>query len=675
MSLMAFVRRWGRVRLALAVVFLLLLGWLIHGAVFTESRYEAVTRALRDGRIGGLEPEASDELLNQIKWLARSAGVKEEVKLNQPPSPKYLSFYTTTPAAYGVTYCARRNAVYDAELDAVFIDMGLLNNGEFRSILEASGYDSVASLNNLPFFRVYLRFIVLHELGHRQLHRHGRKVFDLTRAFDGGGERKLEDEADQFAIRAMQAAYKADEESGGTFAFKDSSEFLGLGNYVIDSPSKRVWVDLISMASAMNMFDLFLQNPYAPFYQDRAHPTFLRRAQGLIGQSLRQPELDEKLRAHFVFFDKFLGREAEMLSQPLVEVVVPEPIESVNFDNRGLIVASRGLKALFTVPYAELVPPGEGAKSISVNPVPLNTGFDEDKTSMWSSSASGTFVFGSGGKTYVGSETHWEEVEMEITRAVAEQTSPDIFLPPQPSRTALAVSSTTGDTSQERWYALRDTHLTRIKTASEIAGEIAERGGPAGCRLTVNTITEQKVYLTIENCVAPAGTKALGVAVLDAATLGVLKVSLLRSPDLPDGIERRLVVAPVSEVEKYILVSGDGESRPSGWAAWLLSTEGAPQQIARHQYLVNDVGGDAEDSLRSNFNPDVSYAIWLPDDYIVINCNADSIYLLNLKNNDVQILFHPGDELLKVSKNKNGLLAIYMRGGYKSYIIRPREAA
>lgn len=671
MSTTTRARRWGTARLVIGLGCLLMLCWLIYGAVFTRSRHEAVTLALNDGRIGGLTPEESEGLLRQIKWLAQAAGVREEIALNRPPSPAHLSVYTTTPAAYDATHCARRNAVYDAELDAVFIDLGLLKNDEFRSILEASGYGSVLSMNDLPFFRTYLRFIVLHELGHRQLHRRGRGLFDQKRAADDGG-RRIEDEADQFALSAMQAAYKADDESGGAFALKGASDFLGLQEGESGSPGQRVWADLISMASAMNVFDLFLQNQYAPFYEDRAHPTFLHRARSLIAQALRQPGLEQELRVRFDFFDKFLKREAGVLSEPLTEVIAAEPIEGISFDDGGLVITSRGLKSLSRVPYAEVTSPGAGAKSVSLPPTAAGAGFDEDRVSVWGGPAGGPLAFG-GVETYVGSGSLWEKRETDIAKALAGQTAPHVFMPPQPSRIALAVSSTTDDARQERWYALRDGSVARMKSAAEIASEIAARGGPSGCNLEANTVTEQRFYLAAEKCSAPTDAKWLGVAVLDADTLDVLRFVSLDLPEgLPEDEGRRLVVAPAGDTERFILVSPDGGPRPVGWVAWLLSPGGAPQILARQPYLINEA--HADDSLRSEFGTDVSFTAWVPGDYVLVGCNADSVYLLNLKSNTARVLFHPGDELLKISVNRDGLVAVYMRGGYKCYLMRPHGA-
>jgi hypothetical protein len=190
-------------------------------------------------------------------------------------------------------------------------------------------------------------------------------------------------------------------------------------------------------------------------------------------------------------------------------------------------------------------------------------------------------------ETYVGSGPLWERQETDIAKALAGQTAPHVFMPPQPSRTALAVSSTTDGALEERWYSLRDGGVARMKSAAQIASEIAARGGP----------------------------------------------------------------------------------RPAGWVAWLLSPGGPPQVLARQPYLINEAHSD--DSLRSEFSTDVSFAAWVPGDYVVVGCNADSVYLLNLKSNSARVLFHPGDELLKISVSRDGLVAVYMRGGYKCYIMRP----
>jgi hypothetical protein len=137
-------------RLLAAAVCLGLLLWLVFQPSPTERRRTAIDNALREGRIGQLSPDQTAWMSTTVSWMAGAAGVTDPVALNAPFLAGRLNVYTTTPASSTVTHCGRGNAVYDAELDAIFLDQGLFDNNDFRTFLSASAYGSVGEAPDTP---------------------------------------------------------------------------------------------------------------------------------------------------------------------------------------------------------------------------------------------------------------------------------------------------------------------------------------------------------------------------------------------------------------------------------------------------------------------------------------------------------------------------------------------
>jgi len=61
-----------------------------------------------------------------------------------------------------------------SNLDTIFIDEQFFSTDGFRNIVDASGLHRRGGdfREDLEFPKIYTRFVLLHELGHRQLHRH-----------------------------------------------------------------------------------------------------------------------------------------------------------------------------------------------------------------------------------------------------------------------------------------------------------------------------------------------------------------------------------------------------------------------------------------------------------------------------------------------------------------------
>src|SRR5687767_13910955 len=108
-----------------AALFLLVL-WLAVEPSPTESRWRAVAREIERGNIAQLPPQDAALLNETIHWLVPHTGVAGPVNINGAPRPGDLHVYATRPAALPVTGCASGNAVYDAELNIIFVDQSIV---------------------------------------------------------------------------------------------------------------------------------------------------------------------------------------------------------------------------------------------------------------------------------------------------------------------------------------------------------------------------------------------------------------------------------------------------------------------------------------------------------------------------------------------------------------------
>jgi hypothetical protein len=655
------------VKVALALGCFAFIGWLAFDAAPATARRAALDQALRDATIGKLESEESESLMRQLTWLARAVGITDEIALNQPFHTGRLNIYTTTPAAYNVTYCATRNALYDAELDAVFIDEGIFKADDYRSLLEASPYGGMMSLNDLPFQKVYLRFIILHELGHRQLHRNSGHFLDLVKPGHNTTLLRFEAEADQFAIDKLQIAYQRDLQAGGSLVGRGMSDVLDQSEKET-SPADRVWIDLVGMVTMMNAFNLFLPNPYAPFYEDRAHLTFLDRATGLINQALNNQGLNQQLRASFAFQRRYRERQHEMLEAPLVEVLAPVPIGSVNFDGQGLVIGAGDMSEILHVPYAQLESRG-ARQTVALPPTTAGSVHDvTEKSVTWSTPTLGTIMFRDDGHTYLAQVEGWRAQETGVRQVLEGASFPQLAVPPEPAELAFLVAAP-NDSRTDHLYVFKGDQLLGKTTLATVTQEFVARGAPVGCGIALNTANLNKVYFTISKPEKGGEDRWFGVAALEPATLQVLHVAALQFPsELQTVSDSRLVVVPNGTSEHFILIKNVTVPGHQGWVAWLLSATEAPQQIAAQSFLSGEIAGSVGPRLDHIFDATLSRAFWLPPEQIVIVSNADSIYVLDVPTRRVRLAFHPGDETLQCSVSANGMMAMYMPGGHKTYV-------
>ena len=128
----------------------------------------------------------------------------DPVDINESPVDGRLHFFVSDPEWITITRCASWQHHYDPELDAVFIDRRLFKGADLPKIAGAWPAMFFRSEDYaFAFSRTFATLVLLHELGHRELHRRGL-VFDT--AWRTGREETFEQEADDFAIDRLRRA-------------------------------------------------------------------------------------------------------------------------------------------------------------------------------------------------------------------------------------------------------------------------------------------------------------------------------------------------------------------------------------------------------------------------------------------------------------------------------------
>jgi hypothetical protein len=653
--------KWSRALFGFAC--LVLLTWLALQTSPTLHRRTDINKLLDEGKIGQLTSGQADWLQGTVEWMASAAGVREPVVLNARFQPGRLHVFTTTPDSRAITHCDLGNAVYDAQLDAVFLDRSLFDSREFETFLSSTAYGSLTSVNDLPFVQTYVRFLLLHELGHRALHRNRGGVFDFGSANRANQER----EADAFALAHLEAAYALPQALTNKVG-SAGADLLDLDFNRLSAP-ERTLADLAGMATGMNLSLLFISNPYAPFYQDSAHATFLSRSLGLLEAARQRQTSDPVLTASLDAVEEMLRREESALSNPLVEIIAPDPIADVSFDKQGLLITSVGLTKLFEIERSSLedfhasAGPASRFRSIWAGVgTPARESIDDWwKVGLWSS-PDGGFAWGRDGRIWKANKQGWSELDTPGWRPLARHSSLHLYTPPQPAIHALAESD---DSFGHPWLSsLIPNRVLASRAEGELNAEIQGNGGPRGSSLSVIGLSELTAFLAIQS----PDKSYWGVSELDLTTMRPRSLTKLQFPHLADQSESQVAIAvsPLP-VPRYFLISSNGiEDTTAEFVVWELSATNQPTVLVRHPYFHSKAA-----SLQHAFGgQSIASVDWMEDRKILLGIGNDSLYLVNLETHTVAPIFHPGDEIIKKRIGHNGMIAVFVQGGYKCYVMR-----
>lgn len=676
-----------RIALSCALIGIPLL-WLATEPPPTKKRWGKLSAEFEKGTIGHLPPEQSKLLNDSVRLLLPFAGVSGPVRVNRSPMPgTALHIYTTTPAAFEATGCARGNAIYDSRIDTVFIDQDL-----FAPVgLESLGEDSPTSLiglRDLTFLPPLLRFVLSHELGHRSKHGSSGGLFDFNL-----GSPKEEMEADQFALQTMIGAYARELKAGGQNLGPSAAELLFMDDVPL-SASERVWVDLIGgTASAMNWY-LYSSSNFSPFYHDQAHPTFLTRSLDILQKARLSKATSPMLKAHAAFQHSNLVRMIRFGRGKFAEIQLPYGFQYAAFGDQGLAILTNG-GHIFFLPLSELkeaISSGGGrillSKPILSETPTQNNAIEESvvtRDTAWASVIWGDLPHG-----FLRSVANFDNgraISIESLRLNAQAISrpnqnltkaisdisyiPESFTPPQPSGLALLASQFP---DPDESIAIVRKHPSAVKW-STLKQSVLQKSHLKSISLDFGTVTANTAYFSVRDS-SQSHSRLYGVAELDLDSASVSKVVPLRfeyegGGDAPGLLSDIIVVVPSKRQPRYFLVSRSRDHMN----LFELSTTQPMHLFAQHPFIIDDVmGSGADRGARAEglgaFDPELKNAFWVPPNFLVSVFKNDSVYSTDLNTGTTRILFTPGLDVEAAVSNE-GYVSISVSNGRKVYVVLP----
>ena len=347
-------------QLLLATSVLGLFAWLCFQGS-TKDRRQLIEQLLHEGRLATLTKDQAVNLESRLNVLVRAAAFTNRVNLNQPFDTNCINFFLTTAQSSRITGCGLGNAVYDAGIDAVFIDSEIL----FPTRIQSTFASASLVKNDLPDETAisYFEYVILHELGHRALHRNVRGAFDIVGNRDEK-VRKIESEADSFAIERL--AMLQVREANGSRRISSNGRFKAPPGLQSDFSSAAL-VNLCNMSYEMTRSCLFGDTPYSPFTTDAGHPAFVDRMVGLLEQMLRTSK-NPKIRVYIQLVFEDLKRIQMARGRLKREIFSQESILSAHVTERELfIIGANGGLYCVPIPSVTAAPIHEALILTSLN--------------------------------------------------------------------------------------------------------------------------------------------------------------------------------------------------------------------------------------------------------------------------------------------------------------------
>lgn len=651
-------------RLAAVLFVAVLAGLLALSQSPKTRRAAALDQALAEGLIGRVDKVQEERLRNTITLMIEALGLDVTIAIDEKFDSSKLKVYTTSAGAEAITGCGPGNAKYDPELDAIFIDESFFQVDGFRHIFEASSYGAVLGFREDPVFpEVFLRFVLMHELGHRALHR--------NIAASGAGTTSREIEADNFALDGLRKFYALDRTRGSGLVQPPLIELVGGSALVREdlSPEEQVYVDLAGALFIMSVWNLYLGTPYSPFYHDAEHPTFLDRTATALKALRGRDDIGAELRSNLAFLSASVERESAVGGRTFTEVLTSAPISDVGFSTSGLMVLTVGNQQLLRVSNYSLVQStiNRLVRSEVVADLPPSTELGAN-LGFWNLLDGQAIWVDWEGDAWSYAGERRSPHDFGLPKGVSTRSCFEMVLPPQPSAHAIAtVCDRDGkilllSLKDGRYVAQRE--LQEFATAANLPkGEQYE--------VEIASIDHAAVLLAIST---RTKNELVARVTLSIASLEVLEtvqfVGLAGVINPLGGSERAwpLITQQVgTERKDFILARAPGTNDPI-FATWRIGTSGVPVTNAIREFLVNQVGRSVAPDLIADFEPYHVNTWWLTSTRSLSYFANDSIYTVDTFTGTIEIAFHPVFEGTSIRIGIGGRWAVFLRGGSRVFV-------
>jgi hypothetical protein len=650
---------------------------------------------LAEHRIPPLTDTERVKLRTLMEWLKESAGIPDVLMLHaqldaadaDARRDERLDVFVTTPSVSSLTGCQHSNAVYDPQLDAIFIDRELIYPlrylVQFRDMAEISSLTEGDLAGALRFLDVYLRFVVAHELGHRKL-RHWSNASVAPLSWVTPEDRatrlqQLETDADAFALEVLT---RAGDHVPPLFR-DDQNEELNIFNLPMESPlsaQARAQLAVMNAAFAMVSFRPLGFTVHSLTYQDMAHLPFVRRIQRLA-QAIVVNSTDQAVRNHAQFLAVVADALSRLPSRGVTEYLFPRSMYTVALVNHDLYAVPQDDRGVFATPLRE----GSDAshrqwvdvseKDIVGVSHPISSPDDrfaiaglDDGSVLRVDEQSGLFA--------LGADRRWVQLRPAIQGTETVAGERDIRTAAQPAHQVMILR---GSEVESVRAAGRVTRALR-----EMVDDVARAIGGASDDLDLNleaaTIVDDVIHTAV-TARTPTGPASTAVATFggDLQLRGTKK--LLRRHDAPkaDGSRTALMAFPlegkptVLEVRPTtVLVQGDPLA--TGWEIMDLSSSQKEVRLAAGQLLRAQLGTELLGYAPIRRVSEIALrGLWyVPPHYLLMNWENDFIVLADLSSGRSRPLSYPGFEDLRVVVGQKGV-ALFMESGYRLQYFDPRR--
>ena len=656
---------------ALGLFFVSCILFLIFGSNRGKNRTQTIGDQIRSGNIGQLSAERRIYLAEVIKQVMLAANISPQVSINSGTELDGLHVYTVSSNVESLTGCGRGNAIYDASLDAIFIDENLVNPQDFLSLGEETDHSNSITVNDLISQKTYLIFILLHELGHRALHRNLQATFDTTKS----ASRARELEADEYAVTILERTLQQPNSLNSMLAaekgpFRDA--------FSLATPRERAWLTIAQMVDQMSLQLMFSSTPISSLYQDFSHPSMIDRAESFLSTAFAEHECGVTVTIYLTLATRSIERVRSLMHYQTLELVLPERIYDVAFTKDGLLVGPENPTHLYWLSSRDIYDHATGNPPRVLVPATLaitGSGYpalgpadtrDYSYSYYLSTPYQGVFSIRPW-QSWQANASFWKT---SFAPADGQYGSAASAHPTAPQPTQRMVLQGDGTVT-----TLCDGHPCQKRLFADI---VSKNDPDLKSGLDLNTVTEDTIYMTQS---AANGEDYRRIYALDANSLSVKRrIDIQRQTCGGNSFETR---EPVSWSTLIAIPHGSSDqvlcffiaANHDRWEAWDITTEPA-SKIATGELLTSGVDPELLEhasSLRGNFVGQAPELLWAGGSQILLNIDRDSVWLVDATGRGAQLLFHPGGFLTRMAVG-HGKLAIFWRSGYKCYLVNlPKE--
>lgn len=633
--------------------------WMLLDPSSRQGRRTRLNEIRAQGGLPALSEAERLALESEFDAIARQIGTREAIRVNQPLRDGHLAIWITTSSKelFELTRTDDGNAVYDATLDAVFIDRSLVTSEDLLSVYSHSSYSAVASFNGAPYLRTLLQFVFAHELAHREHHRVSAGAFDAGRFLSwlpwsrsAAHERELE--ADRYAFAALMRLYSHQDQRWTALFPRLSAPIYDIPVEDLADARQAASLELASAFLMATTAQFFTGTPYSGYYEDTAHPNIFARMNVLLRNLAETLPASDPVRG-LGALKLVVERLSRPLAIPVVEVISPWPIGMAGGSSEELrMVGADDLKTV-EIPWRHLGEQAQRHQSERIEP--------HDRRE---------FVLAPPGPRELATPKGFLYA---FTEAGRERSLPQGFPLPQPGD---YVASGYNRFADQAVLTVVEARGTKTCKAPLLDPRQPDRGTP---ELGRGLATRLAMYIELLWLGEEEGSKAAGSRTwlrIDPRSCRSTLITYRVPGDLnkrwrqglwsfvfTDGVERPVWVGPLGL-----------QSVSSGWGVWDLGDGAGDSPIVRVPSPYPDEAG-MPPWMRRFFEWKLAEVGPLSEDGLFVNVGNEGIFAVRLKKEGaaVKLVWPVGDEVFTVIPIANGAIIFFLKGGRKCYVAFPLE--